>query len=71
MSDHAHGVLVFYGGVLGLILIILCMWCIMRYNSLYVQEADVLPVDDPAEDSSYIAVYDSISPMNTNRIESK
>lgn len=68
MSDHAHSVLVFYGGVLGLILIIVCMWCIVKYRRLHVQEAEVLPVDDPIKDSPYIAIYDSISPVNTKRI---
>jgi len=38
MSDHAHAVLVFYGGIVGFIVIILCLWCITHRRRVIIQE---------------------------------
>jgi nitrate reductase gamma subunit len=65
MSDHAHAMLVFYGGILGLILLITCIWCITHYRRLFIREVVTLSRDDPA---AYITISDDVSPLYNNKV---
>lgn len=69
MSDDAHAVLVFYGGIAGFIVIILCICCIVYYNRVRdtLINRNVTPVI--LEDNMvYTRMNKETTPLNDNSI---
>ena len=65
MPDDAHAVLVFYGGIVGFIIIILCLWCFTYYCRLMsIQE--VVPSLHEEEENTYTTIQHETSPLNNN-----
>ena len=64
MSDDAHAVLVFYGGIVGFIIIILCICCIVYLDNI--RTRDVAPVILDEEDMVYANMNNENTSLNDN-----
>jgi len=72
MPDDAHAVLVFYGCIVGFIVIILCICCVVYYNRVRdtLRNQNVAPVilDEDEEVMVYTRMNKETSPLNGNSI---
>jgi len=66
MSNDAHAVLVFYGGIAGFIVIILCIVCIVYYNRIRTRY--VAPVIIIDEEDIYARMNNEKTSLNGNSV---
>jgi len=66
MSDDAHAVLVFYGGIAGFIVIILCIVCIVYCNRIRTRY--VAPVIIIDQEDIYARMNNEKTSLNGNSV---
>jgi len=66
MSDDAHAVLLFYGGVIGFIIIILCIYGIVHFECLRTRYVE--PIILHEEDVVYAKMNNEKTSLNYNSV---
>lgn len=66
MSDDAHAVLFFYGGIAGFIVIILCIVCIVYCNRIRTRYVDPVIIID--EEDIYARMNNEKTSLNGNSV---